>query len=406
MKHKRRLSVYSPSATDTLGHPEYVFETLVNLKDKYEIELFAMMGDFNCRERFANAGINLVIIGENYYSDGPKLKQKFRKYGILGQFLYAVYKVLTSFSMLREFYRKQKGDASYLFEFEYISFAILAIWNKRALSKSIAVIHGANFESNKFGFQGIYRFLARVSVRSIINNLAFVAVHDESIKKNLMDQCGLSNDHGRQIFISGYGYNEILTKSKKFCRSALGIDSDEIVILFFGLLRLDKCIPEIFYKIANVEVPSNKKIRILIRGLRQDVTELEVLEALNSLKKSGYHVDYKDGFVADSQIEYLFTSTDYVFLSHNINFGSFSGPLSQAFQYKRSIISSNSKTVGSIIRELNAGYVYSNYNELDHILREIFKIDDPAEISVDAKFYLWSACAERISNRIDQICKI
>lgn len=164
----------------------------------------------------------------------------------------------------------------------------------------------------------------------------------------------------------------------------------------FGLIRKDKGFPDV---LKNFTYDNIGNSIVLLVGALQDVTQVEIDNVIKNYKL-GDTVIFKKGFVEDGKVADYFCSCDYVFLSHQKHFSSFSGPLALSMQYKKPVISSFNWQVSDIVEGNNLGFIFKNDCSLSKILKKSSKIDYRYDAN-GVDFYSWDSAALRIAKWFD-----
>lgn len=168
---------------------------------------------------------------------------------------------------------------------------------------------------------------------------------------------------------------------------------NEKIFLMFGLIRKDKGFPQILKHFSSENIGSSK---LVIAGDIQDVTLKELNDVINEYDLNN-NIILRIGYIEEEDIKYYFAASDYVVLSHQQHFSSFSGPFALSMQYRKPVICSNSKQVGEIVLNNNLGYVYKDEKSLVDAIKKfnINKYEYDPENNID--YYTWSSAANRIN---------
>jgi glycosyltransferase involved in cell wall biosynthesis len=282
-------------------------------------------------------------------------------------------------------------------EFEYLSMFVISFLYPKKFKKTVCVFHTADFGwvRGRSIVINLYKILARQVIRSVAKQGGGIAVHGAVIKRGIEDIIG--NKYKDRVFISGYGFNYM---DEECCSTAsrqkLGLPLNRKIFLMFGLIRKDKGFPSILENFSHENVRDSI---LLLAGALQDVTQAEIDETIKKYKLEDT-VIFKKGFIKESDVANYFCSCDYVFLSHQEHFNSFSGPLALSMQHKKPVISSFNWQVSSIVEGNNLGYIYKDKQSLSKILKKATEIDYKYNSS-GIDFYSWDSAALRIKDWFD-----
>lgn len=388
---KHRLSVYAPSAVLKLGHPEYIFETLSRMTDRFEITLYVTEKNDFYINKYREKNIKMYVLDGGRFQDTPDYKFKLiKKYRFFGGVVYGANKILNYYKNLNSFFTKSSGSLVYVMEFEYLTMWILSYYF--SFEKSTFVLHSADFlwNKNKGIFVNLYKTISRRAIERIINKSKGIAVHGESIRSDILSLHNYKYDN--KVFISGYGYHKVYDiPDVDFSRKYLNINEKCDLFLLFGLIRRDKGFPDIL-RFFNQEIIGDAKV--ILAGALQDVTISEINNVIKKYKLQN-NIILKIGYIPENEIKYFFSAANCVILSHQPTFKSFSGPLALSMQYKKPVISSNSLQVGDIVKSCQLGYIYNNDIEFSECLKSFNSKDNyiPRE---KVEFYTWDNSAKRV----------
>jgi len=393
-----KLSVYAPSAFMKLGHPEYVYETLIRLNEFYNIDLYVTKDEVYYKKMYSEIGINILNLknDKNSFEDSPEIKKEYKnKFGVFSNLIYGIKKLMYYIRILRNFFRLTKGSKHiYFMEFEYISMYLMAFLYPKLLKKTTLVLHTSDFSwvPNRSKVINIYKVIVRRLLQKLIKSSKGFAVHGEVLKDDLIGILG--NEFKNKIFVSGYGFNKIKNDINMLdARRELKLESlNEKIFLMFGLIRKDKGFPEILKHFSNENIGSSK---LVVAGDIQDVTLQELNDMIDKYKLKD-NIILRIGYIEEEDIKYYFAASDYVILSHQQHFSSFSGPFALSMQYKKPVICSNSKQVGEIVLNNNLGYIYKDEESLIDAIKKsnLSKYNYDPESNIN--YYTWDSAADRI----------
>jgi glycosyltransferase involved in cell wall biosynthesis len=198
----------------------------------------------------------------------------------------------------------------------------------------------------------------------IYSSVQRLLVHSRRNKTELLEQFPLLDE--AKIAIVPHGV-EVPKKMypKSEARTKLGLPLQNIIILFFGIIRQNKGLETLLKSIAilNSKDP-NLPITIVIAGtmpLNENFSKYEEL-----IEQSGIFskVITRIGFVTEEDIPVYFCACDILALPYTKNFKAQSGVLFQAYSYNLPAVVSDAGALGETVIEDGTGIVAQN-NEVD-----------------------------------------
>lgn len=176
-------------------------------------------------------------------------------------------------------------------------------------------------------------------------------VHTDRIRDKLFNL--YSGDSLRQnVFVIPDPVEPLPQISQKFAIDRLGLLQQKPIILFFGGLRWDKGLDILLKALQLIE----NEVYILIAGKPAEITETDVMQYRQSLKKPGYLVMRLE-HIPDEDVANYFSAVDAVVLPYRRSFKGTSGVLQHATASGKPVIATNVGEIGSIVRENNLGIV-------------------------------------------------
>lgn len=158
-------------------------------------------------------------------------------------------------------------------------------------------------------------------------------------------------------------------KSKKELRKELNISEDEMVILFFGLIRKYKGLDLLIDALNKLDI-EKRKIRPLIVGEFYTDKE-EILKRIKEEHKNRYLII--DRFVTDEKLARYFTLSDVLALPYRS--ASQSGILSNAINFKLPVIVSNIPGLTEHVRNNETGLFFEKEN-IEDLKSQIIRFQD------------------------------
>jgi glycosyltransferase involved in cell wall biosynthesis len=164
----------------------------------------------------------------------------------------------------------------------------------------------------------------------------------------------------------------ITNLKKEDIKLEMGYDSNQKLILFFGLIRPYKGLDNLLHAVKNILLSDN--IKLIIAG--------EAYESLGRYKSiiDQYNINNKvvwiSSFISNDMIEKLMIISDLLVLPYKR--ASQSGVLSQAWQYNLPSIVTNVGGLSEYVDEGKSGYIVDsdNINQLDKKIVHFFSSND------------------------------
>lgn len=399
---KDRIFLYSPSASEPLGHPMYVQQLVKYISREYDVVLFTLK-HYELNEALQQLGAKLII--SEKYEPGIMDKNRFVSFGFMSKMIYGFRRIKYSFTLLRDFYSQQNESCIFhLLEFEYISCFYYFLFNKIKLKNTILGFHAADFSWIKGRSLQInlYKFLIRFLLSFSIKDALAITVMGETLKEKFIQDLRLNRIRDK-IFFTGYGCDVTFNDVDKIqARESIGIQLEpgHLLGLFFGIIREDKGIFELLECLRNID----QKVYLLIAGPTWNITEIEIIKKIKSLGIKD-RVILRVGYIEEQHIKLYFSASDFVFLTHKKSFYSFSGPLSLSVEHRRPVISTDVGELGYFVKKFRLGITYEADNWKDLIAKSNHFISsnipiNKREFGFDEalSFNSWEVVASRITD--------
>ncbi len=149
-----------------------------------------------------------------------------------------------------------------------------------------------------------------IHVAQILSRIASAKIAHASYTIAQMKQLGLDTNNTFIVPHGNYINNYPINISKLRARKKLGINPNQFVILFFGLIKPYKGITELVSAYSRV---SSKKVRLVVAGRCIDpVLNREILDSQKKI-----HFDYHEGYVEENDVATYFQASDIVCLPFN-----------------------------------------------------------------------------------------
>jgi glycosyltransferase involved in cell wall biosynthesis len=202
--------------------------------------------------------------------------------------------------------------------------------------------------------------------------------------------------HGDQsMFLDGPGQRQDM-------RSHYGISPDQRVILFFGVIRPSKGLPDLLEAFALL--PREMNLRLLIVGYPTKHADMGELSSLVDKHQLGDAVTIDPRYIAMEEVGPLLnTATVVVFPYRN---ATQSGGLHLAYSFGRPVIATSVGGLAEDVKDGSTGYLVPPNSPADLAAALIRALADPdrlASMGIEARKlskteHSWEAVAERIMN--------
>jgi D-inositol-3-phosphate glycosyltransferase len=143
--------------------------------------------------------------------------------------------------------------------------------------------------------------------------------------------------------------------SKKEARDKLGINQDDKIILFFGLIRHYKGLDILLEAMAHPEI-KKQNIKLLVAGEFYDDKQL-YLDLIKKLQLEDY-VLLHDKFIANENVKYYFCTCNLV--AQTYRNATNSGVTMVGYYYEKPMLVTNVGGLGEIVPDNKCGYVVEN----------------------------------------------
>jgi glycosyltransferase involved in cell wall biosynthesis len=143
--------------------------------------------------------------------------------------------------------------------------------------------------------------------------------------------------------------------SKKEAREKLGINQDDKIILFFGLIRHYKGLDILLEAMAHPEI-KKQNIKLLVAGEFYDDKQL-YLDLIKKIQLEDY-VLLHDKFIANEDVKYYFCSCNLV--AQTYRNATNSGVTMVGYYYEKPMLVTNVGGLGEIVPDNKCGYVVEN----------------------------------------------
>lgn len=360
MESKKKIAIYSPAASGSVGHGfVYAYELCNYLGQKHSITLYTV-SDVDSNEKLSTLPIKLIV--SNRFKKGAIDKKKFLKYSPFDKIVYGLFRIKYNYNLIQDFFKKNTdSELFHLFEFEYFAAFFYFIAHKGHLNKTILGFHIADFSWIKGRSITVnsYKVILKRFVKYLIKNSFATTIHGVKLKEKMLSDIALKKE---KIVPIPYG-SKIITPSytKQEARAKLSLDPKVNYALFFGVLREDKGIVELIENFSKVD----SSLHLIIAGSEGNISYEKVKELIrknNLQERCRLWLKYLD----DEEIELFHIAADFIFIPHKKHHFAFSGPLSMAVQYETPVIATDIGEIGYFVKKYKIGNTFrsNDFNDL------------------------------------------
>ncbi|MBN1408084.1 MAG: glycosyltransferase, partial [Calditrichaceae bacterium] len=250
-------------------------------------------------------------------------------------------------------------DVIHFLEIEYFAFFIILPIIKFKKKPVVVLIHTGNFNfSSNNPILGLYKFISKYLVKTILNNVSIIIVHSDVIKKSLIDSLNLKIKNIHKIHITNYGTEPIVVMpNRQESLKILGLQRiKKKIVLFFGNVRMDKGIFELL-KLNHFNRMDN--YILLIAGKLTGIDK----DKFYKLIEENSNIIFHEGFIDENKIKHYYNVAEYLILPYHNYFISASGPLTLSLTYRTPVICSQAKHIKNFVEKYNIGLSFDLYNE-------------------------------------------
>jgi len=229
---------------------------------------------------------------------------------------------------------------------------LLNLYYKKLRKKLVFTAHNINAGERDCNDS----FLNRVSLRFLYKIVEHIFVHTERMKCQLMNEFGISE---KKITVIPFGINNSIPStgmSKAEARRRLGINIEEKVILFFGLLAPYKGVDQLVMAFGQLRKRISR-VKLIIagqinKGCGKYWEGIQRLMKSNGLEK---YIIKRIEFIPDEEVEIYYKGADLLILPYRKVFQS--GVLFTSFYFGLPVIGSDVGSLREDIIDGETGYI-------------------------------------------------
>jgi len=213
---------------------------------------------------------------------------------------------------------------------------------------------------SRIEYKLVYLLLCLNAFKKVFYHFEFIKMEDELAMNNIPEKV-----RKKMVFVPHHimFHNKIQnTKIKTVCDRA-----QEIVILFFGVVRQNKGVREFFSLLANSNI-NTKGIKFIVAGAFEEYSA-SILQHIVDQSKYKINLQIESGFIEDQKKDQLFNMAHYILLPYLNDFLAQSGVVIDAYQNKIPLIVSSNPSLKYLVTHEKTGYLY-NQDSLKSLLEQ------------------------------------
>lgn len=222
-------------------------------------------------------------------------------------------------------------------------------------------INASNFSFQEYpgsftkkAYKSFQSFWFRRALKRYISGISILGDwHKPRLRKQL------NIDQNFKIFKipDGAKQYDVLT-SKKCARSKIGIDYYGDLLLFSGILRIDKGLEVLADAIKDL-FEDGERFKIIIAGHPFDYSEKQVRDLFNFGERHNENVILRLSYIPDEELVNYFCGADALLLPYNLKYKGSTGPLMKgACTFGLPVILSNHGEMGYLAKSNDLGYLF------------------------------------------------
>jgi D-inositol-3-phosphate glycosyltransferase len=264
---------------------------------------------------------------------------------------------------------------------------ILRFLNRKHVPKVIAIVHNAKPHENRIGDVAFTKFFAN-SCHGFI-----------CLSKSVLTDLDEFTFNPNKVFVPHPVYDIFGDKvSKKEARKFLGLNDDERVLLFFGIIRKYKGLELLLNSIATEKV-KKLNVKLIVAGEFYEDRQyyLNLTNKLN-LKEN---VIFIDKFIPTDNVKYYFCGSD-IIVQPYID-ATQSGVTQIAYNFERPMIVTNVGGLAEIVFDKHTGYVTEvNSDSIADAITDFYDNNREetmsANVALEQYRFTWHAMVDAILN--------
>lgn len=330
-----------------LGHDVTIYTNKLNATKFLDQEpLFAVREYEEGKHLFANYELNKVSRPFTYWFNYFRLSLVIAATGL-------------------KFAESEKFDAVYISDAEFLMASTALVLNSNIKIPILMQVNASNFSFKEYPgsivkkvYKAIQAYLFSKAVKKYIDGISVLG--DWHIPR-LRAQLKLSDEYN--IFKIPDGATQLANmEPKTLAREKLGINHDGDLLLFLGILRIDKGL-EVLSEAVRKLLRSGASFKLIVAGHPYDYSsqQIENLFWADGLFKDRIRLDLN--YVEDENLSKYYESADALILPYNSKYKGSTGPLMKgACTYGLPLILSDQGEMGNLARKHDLGYLFETEN--------------------------------------------
>jgi D-inositol-3-phosphate glycosyltransferase len=264
---------------------------------------------------------------------------------------------------------------------------ILRFMNRKHVPKVIAIVHNAKPHEKRIGDEILTKYFA--------NSCHGFICLSKSTLTDLDDYTANTN----KVFIPHPVYDIFGDKiSKQEARKYLGINNDEKVLLFFGIIRKYKGLELLINSLATEKV-RKLNVKLIVAGEFYEDRQhyISLANKLNLMN----NIVFSDKFIPTDAVKYYFCASD-IIVQPYLN-ATQSGVTQIAYNFERPMIVTNVGGLAEIVFDKHTGYVTEvNSDAIADAINDFYENDREDAMSTNVALeqyrFTWHAMVDAILN--------
>lgn len=268
--------------------------------------------------------------------------------------------LLTCFKVIQEAFSTATSEPFDIIHVTGAEFSLLALCTMfygERIPPVVTDVSAVNFSFTTYPgpwpiriYKEIQRRLLRCALRS---SIAGITVLGEFHHEGLQRQLQLPSRVKVEVLHDG-GEEPSSPLDRLVARQKLGLPEDGDLLLFFGLIRVDKGVPSLLDAMARMK---SRKVRLLIAGYPSDISANDIHEQIRRLGLENRVITRLE-YIPDEQVQNYFYACDALILPYTKRYTGGSGPfLRGACAHGRPAIVSNVSEMGLLVNKYRVGMV-------------------------------------------------
>ena len=214
-------------------------------------------------------------------------------------------------------------------------------------------------------------YWSKKSLKRVYETVDAIIVHSEGNKETLLKEFNISPN---KVEVINHGIDvEFNLLNQECCRNKIGLSTDKIVVLFYGLIRDQKGLGILIQSLKNIP-----DIQLFIAGAMPHGETFDSYEELitSNCVDTVEHI----AFVPEDMTDVVFNSCDFVCLPYKY-FYSQSGVFMQAIKYRKPVVVSDVSSFREFLDKYNIGFICkpNDVDDLNYAIKRMIDIlkNDP-----------------------------